>query len=442
MNRLKFAAVQGLFCVSALLCPSGQPVALAEVSDLSEIAKQLQTLQRQLSELQEVVSRQQDTITTLRSENQSLKSTTQPAAAPTSSAASSRPTRFNPDIGVVGTILGKSTQSSEDEEGNDRFSVQEIELILGHDIDPYSRFDSIITFSDFEEPGIEEAFVSYWGLPYDTKLRIGRFRPKVGIQSALHPELLETVDEPLVIQRYLGAEGLFKTGVELGNFLPFGWDNPAHELTVGMIEGGVGEGGELLGESRRVPTLYARLRNAAELSDFDHLSVGGTYLRGSSGTTYGEGVNLYIADISYTRQFDSVRRLKLQSEFFLQDRLSDGASSAEVELKGADDDDSGEPGLVGELRDNPYGMYALAEYRFAERFGVGGRFDYVQPVEVAGDGGRSFESAHNMFVTFFQSEFARWRFQYQYANLADGGHDNRFFLQGTFAIGVHKHSLQ
>jgi hypothetical protein len=47
-----------------------------------------------------------------------------------------------------------------------------------------------------------------------------------------------------------------------------------------------------------------------------------------------------------------------------------------------------------------------------------------------------------MFVTFFQSEFARWRFQYQYANLADGGHDNRFFLQGTFAIGVHKHSLQ
>jgi hypothetical protein len=45
-------------------------------------------------------------------------------------------------------------------------------------------------------------------------------------------------------------------------------------------------------------------------------------------------------------------------------------------------------------------------------------------------------------ITFYQSEFARWRLQYQRADLADGTDDNRFFLQGTFAIGVHKHMIQ
>ncbi|NDC38151.1 MAG: hypothetical protein EBZ48_08875, partial [Proteobacteria bacterium] len=271
--------------------------AQSDTTNFAKIKIQIEAMQQQLTELQGIVTEQQRTIATLASENKQLKAGGQPAATPAPTTAISQ---FNPDIGMVADIVGTSSQSSSDLEGNDRLSVREIELTIGHDIDPYARFDSVITFSDFESPDIEEAFVSYWGLPSDTKGRIGRFRPKIGIQSAIHRDRLETVDEPLVIQRYLGIEGLFRTGVEVANFIPFGWNNPSHELTLGLLEGGVGEGGELLGETRRIPTFYTRLRNSYDLSADHQLDLGGTYLRGSSSSSYADGVNLLIADLSYS----------------------------------------------------------------------------------------------------------------------------------------------
>jgi hypothetical protein len=88
------------------------------------------------------------------------------------------------------------------------------------------------------------------------------------------------------------------------------------------------------------------------------------------------------------------------------------------------------------------GLYFLADYRLAQRWGVGTRYDWVQPIELSDDYTRSEDQALSGYLTFYQSEFARWRFQYQYARLADGENDNRFFLQSTFAIGTHKHQLQ
>lgn len=439
---------------------------------LSDVQSQIKALQRQLAELSTKVNEQQLTISSLDRENQQLKASTQSiTSAATSSVTNQPPSRsgarrpqFNPDIGVMGDIVGTSSQSREDSEGNDRISLRELAISFGHDIDPYARFDSIITFSDAEDPHIEEGYVTLFGLPYSTTARLGRFRPKIGIQSAIHRDALETVDESLVVDRYLGHEGLMKTGVEIGNFLPFGWDNPSHQLTLGMLEGGTGEGGELLGETKRRPTFYARLRNSFELNDMNHLDIGGTYLLGSSDDDSSYEVNLFTTDISYVRNLTSNRRLKLQSELFFQDRseglstdphsghghgdeehasllADDDHSEEEHEEHGEDEhaDEGGEE--ISDFRRSPFGMYTLADYRFAQRFGVGFRYDYVQPVERSDEFMRSAESAFNGIFTFYQSEFARWRLQYQYRNLLEGGHDNIFFLQGTFAIGHHSHPL-
>ena len=91
---------------------------------------------------------------------------------------------------------------------------------------------------------------------------------------------------------------------------------------------------------------------------------------------------------------------------------------------------------------NSKGFYFLADYRLAQRWAIGSRYDWVEPIEVFDHYTRSEDQALSGYLTFFQSEFARWRFQYQRACLADGENDNRFFLQGTFAIGTHKHQLQ
>jgi hypothetical protein len=437
---------------------------------LTDVQVQIKALQQQLAELSSRVNEQQQTISNLNRENQLLKSSSQSSANSTSlvtSTQGARKTQFNPDIGVMGDIVATSSQSSEDSEGNDRISLREMAISFGHDIDPYARFDSIVTFSDEESPHIEEGYVTLFGLPYSTSARLGRFRPKIGIQSALHRDALETVDESLVVDRYLGHEGLMKTGIEIGNFLPFGWDNPTHQLTFGLLEGGTGHGGELLGETKRRPTFYARLRNSFELDDMNQLDIGGTYLRGSSDDDSSYEVSLYTADVSYVRNLPANRRLKLQSELFFQDR-SEGLSTAphaghdhdehqhasllasedhsedehEDEHHGEDDHLEDTDSEISDFRSSPFGMYALADYRFAQRFGVGFRYDYVQPVGRDDEYIRSAESAFNGMFTFYQSEFARWRLQYQYRNLLEGGHDNIFFLQGTFAIGHHSHSLQ
>ena len=70
------------------------------------------------------------------------------------------------------------------------------------------------------------------------------------------------------------------------------------------------------------------------------------------------------------------------------------------------------------------------------------RYDWLEPVSYDHEIGEKKEKAVTGYLTFYQSEFARWRAQYQYAETADGKDDNRVMLQGVFAIGTHKHAIQ
>ena len=108
---------------------------------------------------------------------------------------------------MVGDIVGTLSDTLPDDEGNDRFSVRELELVFGHDVDPYTRFDATLAFSDTGHTHVEEAFASYWNLPFAAKGRIGRMHQYIGKASVMHRDSLDTVDEPLVVQEYLGEEG-------------------------------------------------------------------------------------------------------------------------------------------------------------------------------------------------------------------------------------------
>lgn len=396
---------------------------------LQSLTDQVNALTQLLESLQGVVEQQQGRIDALENENADLLRETEPPiievpaqlslAEPAPVATEPRVSQsLNPDIGLVVDIVGSLTESREDEEGNDKFSVRELELVIGHDIDPYARFDSTITFSDTEDVEIEEAFVTFWSLPWELQARVGRMRPTIGKASALHRDQLDTVDEPLVVQRYLGAEGLFRTGVEVSRFLPQFAGPLSQELTLGYLEGGIGEGGSMFGETRRHPTYFAHLKNAVDISPQTNLELGGTYLRGSSGEDDRDDVQAFGADLTFRHLFASTRTLKWQSELYAQDR-----------------DDTA-------INTSPLGFYSLLDYRLSSRWGFGGRYDWVELVNPDPLGSDDKDKAYSAYVTFFQSEFARLRFQYQFVDLADGDRDNRLFFQGTFAVGVHKHRLQ
>ncbi|MCB0336158.1 MAG: hypothetical protein KDD62_07620 [Bdellovibrionales bacterium] len=402
------------------------------------LENKLNLLLLKIEKLSETVERQQLRIKNLEEENSKLQPQGTPARPdpkPVVQTVPSQTTSFNPEIGIVADITGVLSESSEDHEGNDKLSVRELEIVFGHDIDPYSRFDSTITFSDFEDPAIEEAYITHWGLPWDIKARLGRMRPTIGKANRVHRDQLDTADFPFVLQEYLGVEGLYRTGIEGSSYLPWSSASITQELTLGLMEGGIGEEGTLFGSTKRRPSYYSHLKNFWEMSEEQNLELGISYLLGSADEDSNYEVHALGLDATYVNYLSASSRLKFQSEFFFQDRTQ--AASEE------EDGHELHRGLLEQealqFDKNPFGFYVLGDYRFSSQFGLGARFDYVEPV--------NFEDSHaetlgyTGYLTFYQSEFLRFRLQYQHVDFPTED-DNRFFLQATAAIGTHKHQLQ
>ncbi len=382
------------------------------------------SLQAQVTELAKMVHELRQTVTIQQQEINALKEVRQigpvPADQAAGTAASPRPSsasngKWNPDIGVIGDIVFKHDSPKSDTEGADRLSVRELELVMGSYIDPYSRMDVNIAFSDFENAEIQEAYITRFGLPLETTARIGRSKPKVGKALVYHRDILDTVDYPLVIQRYFGLDGLNKTGVDLTKPLNLPLES-SHEFTAGVIEGGNGEGGAAFGDARRRPTVYSHLKNFWDISDVTNFELGASHMIGSQDEDAGMETNVAGLDGTLIHLYGSDQRLKLQSELFYLNKKES-------------------------LDENAVGTYALLDARFHKRWSTGLRFDLAEMVSnpLVNQGN---DYGYTGYITFFQTEFARWRLQFSHVESASGKDDNQVFIQGIFAIGEHKHKLQ
>lgn len=326
--------------------------------------------------------------------------------------------KWNPSIGAVADVVFKSDSAKVDEEGSDRVSVRELELVLGSEIDPYSRLDATIAFSDFEDASLEEAYMTRFGLPFDATARFGKFKPKVGKAIPVHRDSLETVDEPLVIQRYFGLEGFNKAGFDMTTMLKTKFP-VTQEVSFGVLEGGNGEEGTLFGDARRRPTIYSHVKNYADISENTGVQLGFSYLTGSRDEDADFEVQVLASDITFLHHFNANQRLKLQGEVF-------NANREETE----------------DLDGNIWGWYGLADLRVSPQWGLGFRYDNVQPVDNPLENPQETDIGYTGYLTFYQSEFARWRLQSSHFELSNGKNDNQFMVQGTFAIGEHKHKVQ
>jgi len=395
-----------LFCA---LCILNKPAHADE-----PLANQVAQLTKTVRELKFIVERQEREINELKAEKVSVSQAPVPAFQPSGS--KSLQGRWNPNIGAVADTVLKLDSPKEDAVGADRLSVRELELILGSAVDPYSRLDATISFSDFEDASLEEAYYTHFGLPWDMTARLGRFKPYIGKAIPIHRDSLDTVDEPLVIQRYFGIEAYTKSGIDFKKplDLPFG----THEIALGVLEGGNGEDGTLFGNARRRPTIYSHLKNYFDVNDVTGLELGASYLVGSKDEDASFEVNVLGFDGTMIYRFADQRHLKLQGEAFYVNR---------------EDFDNNR---------HLWGGYALLDFRFDPRWAAGFRFDDVELVNNPVKNPNSVDVGYTGYLTFYQSEFARWRAQFTHLDLANGQDDNQFLLQGTFAIGEHKHKLQ
>ncbi|MBI4550409.1 MAG: hypothetical protein HY714_05740 [Candidatus Omnitrophica bacterium] len=415
-----------------------EPLMLDEMrQDLTELQRTVKMLQSAMDAQSQVIREQAQKIQALESREIRLPGAlgTAPASAEAQTAGLSQ--GINPDIGVVGTVMAHLTEDGSDGEGRDTIALKEMELNFSQYVDPYSRLDAVISVNDEIEAQnleIEEGYYTHWGLPLGFRGQIGKFRSKIGKQNLLHLDQLPTSDYPLVVRDFFGEEGLSSSGARLQNFIPNPWDFPL-ELTGEVLRGN--NGASFSGISRR-PIFNTHLKTFHEFSKESNMELGWTTLFGDDNPPVpdvdGDGVEIsatraegqdryrpkvFGADLTYNRLLAEGKTFKWQNEAYFQNRES-----------------------ASHVNQNPWGFYSLVDYRFSRRFSAGIRFDYLEPLDVVDQHGRT--TAISPYFTFWQSEFAHFRIQYSHTDpaSAEAEADDAIFLQANILIGSHKHPVQ
>jgi len=123
-------------------------------------------------------------------------------------------TTVNPDISAIPRFLMQTNDGELLPEGKRRFSrpdfmFDELELVVGANLNPYARADVILTVPgpDLESAklGIEEVYGTILrGLPLDLNLRVGKYRVDYGKINMVHPHAWPFISQPLAQERFFG----------------------------------------------------------------------------------------------------------------------------------------------------------------------------------------------------------------------------------------------
>lgn len=442
-------------CIAANVL-ANEAIPQAVLDQISALQQAVQELQSVTSNQTQMIESQSAKINFLENRIEKVPSGLPPAVAPSMPAALGDARQglanWNPEVGVIGDVVTHLTEDTADEEGKDSIAVRELELVFGQYVDPYSRFDAAVVLNDALEAQnveIEQAYFTRYALPLNFKAQVGKIRPKIGKANLIDRHALDTVTEPLVINRYFGEEGWKTSGVRLQNFIPNPWDIPL-EVTGEVLNG---RGAPSFAGKARRPVFNTHLKSFFEVSDTKSLEIGATSLFGSDnleGAIRDKGndrfaTHVYGFDVTYIDLLDGIRRLKLQSELYFQDRDFPNPVMIDADGNGAFE-------VSNNLDQHPWGFYSLLDLKLSQRFSAGVRFDFVKPLDAVAFTGTlpsavtSFGSEHTWevspYITLYQSEFALFRLQYSHTENAQGISDDQIYLQGRFQIGVDRHGLQ
>jgi hypothetical protein len=347
---------------------------------------------------------------------------------------------MNPEI----SFLGDFSYDWSESEIPDRFVLRGVEIGFQAPLDPYTRFKAFLGAhqelpalehdeEDGEEHGhshvelgVGEAYMEWVALPAGMRLTVGQFRQQFGTLNRWHIHALPSVDVPFALRNAFGNSGLVGLGVGADWRIP-GPGSASHLVTLQITnpENSVAFPHAHYSD----PAFLLRYAAFLDLGADDYFEVGLSGLTGPRGEDAGGRSDLASFDFNYVWepvQRARYRGLELRGEFLGTRMEEDGEEITSLSF------------------------YTYLSWRFTRRWSAGFRYDNAElpwPTELYHE--QTFteglgEQAITPYLTFWQSEFVRLRFQYQYVDRdfvsAVGPEtDNRLWLQVTFAAGPHKH---
>lgn len=333
---------------------------------------------------------------------------------------------INPEMSVVGDMFGQYVLNKNNFYGDNRTGAyfRTLSIHFQGGLDPFSFTKAAV---EFNPDGVElaEAYITLTKFIPHVSFTAGKFRQQFGVLNRWHVHSLDQQDYPLALTTILGEDGLNQIGISFDWTMP-AFTSDANELTLQITNGS--NDNLFSGKMFSFPSALLHFKNYWDLSRNTYFELGFTGMLGEN--------NLKGIDDSGNRILENARSTALagadltlfwepvnqalyhsfiwRSEFYYGNKdLLNGRITAA-------------------------GGYTNFEYRFAERWKGGTRFDYTQPFEE--NNNSKYEYQIVPYLTWEQSHWVRFRLQYNYLNGSEMPEAvNMLRLQIVWAVGPHKH---
>ena len=328
------------------------------------------------------------------------------------------------------------------------FSIPNGELALDGTVDPYFKaFANIVYKLDAAaETGVEleEMFVLTTSLPHNLQLKGGQFFSEFGRQNPQHPHSWAFADQPLVLNRMFGGDGLRSQGVRVSWLAPtpfytevnLGVMNSAGATTSSFRSAESSEihGGAIVEREVRTAKdlLYVpRLATSFDVTSTQTTVFGISAALGPNNAGDNARTTVLGADVYWKWKSPTADKgfpfVSLQSE--VMTRRYGAAVRASVEKASV-------TLPAATLRD--HGMYAQLVWGIKPMIVAGLRGEFASADSAAfTTEARADRYRFSPNVTWYPTEFSKFRLQYNYDHRRGIGRDHSLWMQFEFLLGSH-----
>ena len=336
------------------------------------------------------------------------------------------------------------------------FTLQNLETTFDGAVDPYFRGQANIVFqidaqgeSNLE---IEEAYLESKSLPGNLQLRAGQILTEFGRLNPSHPHGWAFVDQPLVNGRFFGPDGLRNPGARLSWLIPTPFYSELF-LSVQNSQGATASsfrhahpgallfgrpGSQTSAQSFTDLLFTPRYALSFDLTGTQTLLLGTSAAFGPNGSGVDQDTQIYGVDAFWkwkpAQAHAGFPFVSWQTEAMLR-RFDAGAYDGSGALLAPPALDPARP--AESLTD--YGFYSQIAYGFRQGWIAGLRGDYVQGERGSfyPDPDRDPRWRISPNLTWYPSEFSKFRLQYNYDDRHNVGEDHSVWLQFEFLLGAH-----
>ena len=438
-----------------------------EITQMREsYEKRIEELERRLS-VAEAKAGRAETAASKAEQSAGKAETAAAAASPAGGAGRSGENAFNPAMSLI--MQGSYARTSRDpnqfritgfmpsggEVGPPKrnFGLNETELNISANIDPYFRGVAIAAIAPEGGIAVEEAYFQTLALSDGFTLKGGRFFSGLGYQNEQHQHAWDFRDAPLPYKAFLGNQ-LKQDGVQLkwlaptDLFMEFGAELASGDRFPGGTQNknGIGSssvfghlGGDI-GDSTAWRSGVSHLWTSPNGRSYTDTDTSGN----SVTNTFAGRARLLALDgiLKWAPHGNSTERnFKLQGEYF---RLKQDGTLTYNDSSGSAIFNS----VSGPLQADQSGYYVQGVWQFYPRWRVGYRYDALRYGTlnngVVGPGAANFPllanyspSRNTLMLDFSATEFSRFRLQLAADKSRLGVTDNQVMLQYIHSLGAH-----